>query len=65
MARTRLHHEITFDDQTTWTRPWTILTPLTQSAEPVFEYACHERNIGLEGLLSGYRAEEAASEVSR
>ena len=60
-----LHHEITFDDPTTWSRPWTILTPLTYSAEPIFEYACHEGNIGMEGILSGYRAEEAAGEVSR
>ena len=60
-----LHHEITFDDPTTWSRPWTILTPLTHSAEPIFEYACHEGNIGMEGILSGYRAEEAAGEESR
>ena len=61
-----LHHEITFDDQTTWTQPWTILIPLTQSAEPIFEYACHEGNIGMEGILSGYRAEEeTASEGAR
>ena len=62
-----LHHEITFDDQTTWTSPWTILIPLTHSVEPIFEYACHEGNIGMEGILSGYRAEErqAASAASR
>ena len=61
-----LHYEITFDDQTTWTRPWTILIPLQHSADPMFEYACHEGNIGMEGILSGYRAQErAATEGSR
>ena len=53
-----LHHEITFDDPTTWTSPWTILIPLTHSADPIFEYACHEGNIGMGGIFSGYRAEE-------
>ena len=61
-----LHYEITFDDQTTWTRPWTVLIPLKHSTEPMFEYACHEGNIGMEGILSGYRAQErAATEGAR
>ena len=61
-----LHYEITFDDETTWTRPWTVLIPLKHSAQPMFEYACHEGNIGMEGILSGYRAQErAATEGAR
>ena len=56
-----LHYEMTFDDQTTWTRPWTVLLPLKHTAEPMFEYACHEGNLGMEGILSGYRAEERMS----
>ena len=53
-----LNYEITFDDQTTWTRPWTVLIPLKQSTVPMFEYACHEGNIGMVGILAGYRAQE-------
>ena len=53
-----LHYEITFDDHMTWSRPWTLLIPLKHSVEPMFEYACHEGNIGMEGILSGYRAQE-------
>ncbi len=49
-----------FDNQTTWTRPWTALMPLKHSAEPIFEYACHEGNLGMEEILAGYRADEAA-----
>ncbi len=61
-----LHYEITFDDQTTWTRPWTVLIPLKGSAESLYEYACHEGNLGMEGILSGYRAQErVADEGSR
>ena len=56
-----LHYEVTFDDPTTWTQPWTVLIPLRHSPDPLFEYACHEGNLGMEGILSGYRAEERAA----
>ena len=56
-----LNYEVTFDDPTTWTRPWTVMIPLKHSDDPVFEYACHEGNLGMEGILAGYRAEERAT----
>ena len=55
-----LHYEVTITDPTTWSRPWTVLLQLSRSADPVFEYACHEGNYGMEGILSGHRAEERA-----
>ena len=58
-----LHYEITVTDPTTWTRPWTAMVPLSRSADPLFEYACHEGNIGMTGILAGARVEEA--EASR
>jgi hypothetical protein len=57
----RLHYEITVSDPTTWTRPWTAMVPMSQSDDPLFEYACHEGNIGMAGILGGARAEEAAA----
>jgi hypothetical protein len=27
----------------------------------IYEYACHEGNLGLEGIMKGTRAEEAAA----
>ena len=61
-----LHYEITFEGQTTWPSPWTVSIPLKHSVEPMFEYACHEGNIGMEGILSGYRAQERrTTEASR
>ena len=54
-------YEITIDDPGTWTKPWSLMIPLRHSAEPVYEYACHEGNSGLAGILSGARAEEAAA----
>jgi hypothetical protein len=40
----RLDYQITIDDPTTWTAPWTVVIRLKRSAERLFEYACHEGN---------------------
>ena len=58
-----LHYEITVADPTIWTQPWTAMAPLTQSDDAVYEYACHEGNIGMAGILSGTRAEERNAAV--
>ena len=42
-------------DPTTWARPLTIRIPMTNNPEGIFEYACHEGNHGLEGILKGAR----------
>ena len=55
-----LHYEITFDDPDTWTKPWTLMIPLKYTTDAIYEYACHEGNSGLEGILAGARAEERA-----
>jgi len=57
-----LNYAITIDDPGTWTKPWSLMIPLRRSAEPVYEYACHEGNEGLAGILAGARAEEAAAQ---
>jgi hypothetical protein len=55
-----LKYEITIDDPATWTKPWSLMIPLRRSPDAVFEYACHEGNKGLAGILAGARAQEAA-----
>ena len=55
-----LNYEVRVTDATIWIRPWTVLIPLKRSADAVFEYACHEGNYGMEGILSGHRAQERA-----
>ena len=57
-----LDWEVTITDPTVWTAPWTVRIPLAFSAEPLFEYACHEGNIGMEGILAGHRHEERTAE---
>ncbi|MBM63719.1 MAG: hypothetical protein CL484_12305 [Acidobacteria bacterium] len=53
-----LQYEVTFDDPVTWSQPWTVMIPLKRTQDPLFEYACHEGNLGMTGILAGYRAEE-------
>ena len=50
-----LLYEFTVDDPTTWTKPWTAV-PMATTDEPIYEYACHEGNYGMFGILSGARA---------
>jgi len=56
-----LQYEITINDPGTWTKPWSLMIPLKRSLKPVYEYACHEGNIGMVGILAGARAEEKAA----
>jgi len=64
-----LLYEFTITDPGTWTAPWTAQVPMRLNELPLFEYACHEGNYSLEGILSGTRADErkaaAAAEASR
>jgi hypothetical protein len=56
-----LQWEITIDDPGAWSKPWTAMIPLRHSKDILVEYACHEGNIGLQGILAGARAEEKAA----
>lgn len=55
-------YEFTVDDPATWAKSWTAQMPLTKIAGPLFEYACHEGNLGMPNTLSGARAAEAAKQ---
>ena len=55
-----LQYEVTVTDPATWAAPWTAMIPLRSSPDPVFEYACHEGNLGMEGIMAGARALEKA-----
>ena len=61
-----LLYEFTVDDPTMWTRPWTAVVPMSKSEDPIYEYACHEANYALAGILAGARvAEKAAEEAAK
>jgi hypothetical protein len=48
----------TVEDQTTYTKKFVVAVPMTQIEGPMYEYACHEGNYGMEGILRGARAQE-------
>ena len=56
-----LKYEFTITDPTAFTRPWTVSYPMTRSQDQMYEYACHEGNYSMAGMLSGARAQEKAA----
>jgi hypothetical protein len=53
-----LRYEFTVDDPATWTGKWSASIPMARTDELIYEYACHESNYGLEGVLKGARYED-------
>lgn len=58
---TTLNYRFTVEDPSTFTAPFTgeLVFTAMEPGELVYEYACHEANYGLEGVLRGARAQEA------
>lgn len=54
-----IDYRYTVDDPSMFTRPWTVVLPLNRTGEQMYEYACHEANYAMEGILKGARTEEA------
>ncbi|PYQ98615.1 MAG: hypothetical protein DMF97_12295 [Acidobacteria bacterium] len=54
-----IEYETTIDDPSMFTRPWTVSIPLHRDPTyRIYEYACHEGNRAVEGVLRGARAQE-------
>ena len=52
MADDTLQYEVTVDDATTWTKPWTVMIRMNRTQDKIYEYACHEGNHHtMEGIL--------------
>jgi hypothetical protein len=51
-------YRFTVEDPTTWDRPWTGEYPWLATDEQIYEYACHEGNHSLAGVLKGARLAE-------
>ena len=56
-----MQYELTVDDPEIWETTWTARVPMQQSDGPLFEYACHEGNYGLENMLRIARAQDRAA----
>ena len=48
-------YEYTVTDPAVYTAPYTVMMPFRRIDGPIFEYACHEGNFGLYGILAGAR----------
>ena len=57
-----IDYEFTLTDPTEYHSGWTASIPMTDLGGPLYEYACHEGNYGLENILAGARAAEKAME---
>lgn len=57
VARDRILYQFKVEDPKVWAEPWGGEYEFAESG-PVYEYACHEGNYGLEGILAGARHEE-------
>jgi hypothetical protein len=63
-----LQYRFTIEDADTWDRPWTGEYAWPATDKPIYEYACHEGNYALGGILRGARqqeAEQAAAQTKR
>jgi hypothetical protein len=58
LSETELRYEITANDPGSFTGPYTREIVFDHSPDPIYEYACHEGNYGMQYILSGHRAEE-------
>jgi hypothetical protein len=53
-----LVYQFTVNDPASFTKPWTAVLPMTRADGQLYEYACHEGNYAMTGILRGARAEE-------
>ncbi len=59
IAPDEIRYEITVDDPTTWTKPWTAVLRLKHTEDQIYELACHEGNFPvMEGMLKAASMEE-------
>jgi hypothetical protein len=51
-------YRATVEDATVFSKPWTIEVAMNKTDGPIYEYACHEGNYGMKGILAGFREDE-------
>ena len=53
-----LTYRVTLTDPSVWATPWTVEIPLQRRDQAIYEFACHEGNHSIEGMLKTARIEE-------
>ncbi|MDE0733270.1 MAG: hypothetical protein OSB72_09450 [Gammaproteobacteria bacterium] len=54
-----LEYDFTIEDPKSWDQSWSAKFPLRRTDGPLYEYACHEGNHGMIGILAGWRRYES------
>lgn len=54
-----LDYDFTVEDPLSWDVSWSGKLPMRRIKDPLYEYACHEGNHGLPGILAGWRRYES------
>ena len=58
VSPTQIKYSFTVEDPEVYTAPWTGELAMNATKGPIYEYACHEGNYALPGILAGARQEE-------
>jgi hypothetical protein len=57
-----IDYQYTITDPTVFTRPFTVALPMSRRDDRIYEYACHEGNHSMIGILGGARVLEKAAQ---
>ncbi len=60
IAPDEIHYRFTVEDPQAFTSAFTGELPFHRTDDPIYEYACHEGNYALRGILAGAREQEKA-----
>ena len=58
VGKNRVFYQYTLDDPTMWDKPWGGEYEFAPLQGVIYEYACHEGNYALPGMLAGARNQE-------
>ena len=61
VSENEILYDVTVDDPGAFTDSWRAEIPLRKADGPIYEYACHEGNYALPGILAGARATDAST----
>jgi hypothetical protein len=61
VSRDQILYQFTVEDPIAYTQPWKGEVPLRATQDKIYEYACHEGNYALPGILAGAREAEKAA----
>ncbi|HEY3949354.1 hypothetical protein [Phenylobacterium sp.] len=65
VSPSQIKYSFTVDDPQIYTAPYTGEVALNSTKGPIYEYACHEGNYALPGILAGARTEEKEAKAAK